>query len=103
MGYNLKITHRAEQDIDAILTYIMIDLQNTEAALHLADEVEKRYNLLIENPYLYEECQQPLLRQMHYRKIVIGSYLLIYRINKDTDTVYIERFFSEMQNYASKL
>ena len=103
MGYKLQVTKRARQDLDAILTYIMVDLSNIEAALHLTDEIEARYDRLLENPYLYEECSQPLLKQRRYRKVVIGSYLLIYRIDKDRNIVYIERFLSEMQDYALKL
>lgn len=103
MGYKLQITQRAEQDLDAILTYIMVELQNVEAALHLADEVEARYGKLSQNPFLYEECRPPLLKQAHYRKVVIGSYLLIYRVDNDQNTVYIERFFSDLQDYAQKL
>jgi len=103
MGYKLQITKTALQDLDAILAYIMVDLSNMEAALHLADEVEKRYNRLSENPYLYEECHQSLLQKAHYRKAVIGNYLLIYRIDRDQNIVYIERFFSDMRDYFSKL
>ena len=103
MGYKLQVTQTADRDLDGILSYIMIELKNVEAALHFADEVDARYDKLIENPYIYEECRQPLLKQSHYRKAVIGNYLLIYRIDDVNNIVYVERFFSEMQDYASKL
>lgn len=103
MDYKLRITEKAEQDLDAILSYIMMDLGNMEAALHLADEVERRYALLLTNPHLYEVCHQPLLRRPQYRKVVIGGYLMIYRIDEPQSTIYIERFFSDLQDYAAKL
>ena len=103
MAYKLQITHTADSDLDAILSYMLHELQNTEAALHFVNEVEKRYDKLISNPYIYEECRQPLLKSAHYRKVVIGSYLLIYRVDDTSQVVYIERFFSSMQDYAAKL
>ena len=103
MAYKLQITNKAEQDLDDILGYIMTELCNMQAALHMADEVERHYNLLLNNPNLYEECQQPLLRKAHYRKVVIGGYLMIYRVDDMADVIYIERFFSNLQDYAAKL
>ncbi|MEG1013912.1 MAG: type II toxin-antitoxin system RelE/ParE family toxin [Clostridia bacterium] len=103
MVYKLQITNKAEQDLDDILGYIMTELSNMEAALHMADEVERHYNLLLKNPNLYEECQQPLLRTVHYRKVVIGGYLMIYRVDNAANIIYIERFFSDLQDYAAKL
>lgn len=103
MVYKLQITEKAEHDLDAILGYIMTELCNMEAALHLADEVERHYNLLLKNPLLYEECHQSLLRKYHYRKVVIGGYLMIYRVDEAVNVIYVERFFSDLQDYAVKL
>ena len=103
MAYKLQITDKAEQDLDAILSYIMTELCNVEAALHLADEVERHYNLLLENPFLYTECQQSLLCSRHYRKVIIGGYLMMYRVDEQSSIIYIERFFSDLQDYAEKL
>ena len=103
MDYKLQITQMADRDLDAILTYIMVDLQNVEAAIHFADQVDEHYDKLIDNPYIYEECRQPLLKHSHYRKVAIGSYLLIYRVDDENRIVYVERFFSSMQDYAAKL
>lgn len=101
MGYKLQLTENAERDLDAIFAYIMNDLSNIEAALHFAEELERRYALLAETPYLFEACHQPLLRQ--YRRVIIGGYLLMVRVDQDQGTVYIERFFSDLQDYATKL
>ena len=103
MAYKLQITNKAEKDLDDILGYIMTELCNMQAALHMADEVERHYTLLLNNPHLYEECQQPLLRSSHYRKVVIGGYLMIYRVDDMAGIIYIERFFSDLQEYAAKL
>lgn len=103
MAYKLQITDKAERDLDAIFDYIITELCNVEAALHLADEVERHYNLLLNNPNLYAECQQPLLHNLRYRKVIVSGYLMIYRVDEHKSMVYIERFFSGLQDYAAKL
>ena len=103
MGYKLSITASAEQDLDAILTYIIHDLDNLDAAIKLVDEVDERYIKLEENPYLYEECRDSRLKMLGYRKAVIAGYLLIYRVDAEQSIVYIERFFSQLQDYAKKI
>lgn len=96
-------TDKAGQDLDAIIGYIMTELCNPSAALSLVDEVERHYGLLIDNPYIYGECRQPLLQRSRFRKAVIGGYLMIYRVDDVGKTIYIERFFSDMQDYTDKL
>lgn len=103
MAYKLRITEKADKDLDAILCYILTELKNRDAAMRFADEVERHYRLLLENPRLYGECQQPMLRRSHYRKVVIGDYLMIYRVDETNGIVYIERYFSELQDYAAKI
>ena len=40
---------------------------------------------------------------MHYRKVVIGGYLMIFRVDEEAKTVFVERFFSGLEDYAEKL
>lgn len=103
MAYKLIITQRAEKDLDKIIGYIALELCNPDAAAHLADEIEKRYSMLESMPLMYPECSQPLLRISHYRKVPIGNYLLIFRIDEEKGIVYVERFFSNLEDYADKL
>ena len=103
MGYEIKKTDSAERDLDEILTYIIGELDNLDAAQKLADEIDERYGTLEENPYLYPECIDPRLKLLGYRKVVVEGYLLIYRIDKDKGVVYVESFFSQLQDYAAKI
>jgi addiction module RelE/StbE family toxin len=103
MAYKLLITASAKQDLDDIVVYIIRDLDNLPAAAKLLDEAEERYANLEENPFLYEQCRDARLKMSGYRKVVIGRYVMIYRIDKERQIVYVERFFSELQNYADRL
>jgi len=99
MAYNIKLTASAERDTDEILSYIVEDLCNPQAAGHLLDEITKTYQVLAENPMIYPACSQPLLK--HFRKVVVMRYVIIYRIQEDT--VYVERLFSQLEDYVHKL
>ena len=103
MGYELRIAPSAERDLDEILTYILLELGNLEAASKLVDEIDERYGKLEENPYLFEECRDSRLKLLGYRRIVVGGYLLIYRIDQASGIVYVERVFSHLQDYTEKL
>lgn len=103
MAFELIITHKAEQDLDDILGYIVHKSCNTQVAVHLMNKMEKRYALLSENPEMYGECRQPLLKAAHYRKAVVCGYVMIYRVDSGKNTVIIERFFSDLEDYAEKL
>lgn len=103
MAYKLIITDSAEKDLDGILTYIITELDNLDAAMKLADDIDEKYGKLEDNPQIYEECRDPRLKLMGYRKVVINGYVLIYRIDLDASIVYIERFFSQLEDYAKKL
>ena len=99
MAYNIKVTASAEKDLDAIVSYIVQDLSNPQAAGHLLDEITKMYHVLADNPMIFPTCSQPLLQR--YRKVTVMRYVIIYRI--DGETVYMERFFSQLEDYVNKL
>ncbi len=103
MAYELVVTRKAEADLDAIIGYIMNELCNADAASEMLDAVGASYDALEDNPHLYPVCVQPILYRCGYRKIVIKRYLLIYRVNEAQKTVFVERFFSELQDYAEKV
>lgn len=82
MAYKLVETALAQADLDAILSYLALSLENPTAATAFANEVEKCYTALEQMPYLYEQCRDPRLSSKGYRKAVIKHYLLIYRVDE---------------------
>ena len=101
MAYKLVETALAQADLDAILSYLTLSLENPAAATAFANEVEKCYTALEQMPYLYEQCRDPRLSSN--RKAVIKHYLLIYRVDEAQKTVYLLRFFYGRQNYETLL
>lgn len=61
--YKLVISEHAHNDLDGIVAYIAIELANPIAATNFLDEVEKCYNYLKNNPFMYERCHDAHLEK----------------------------------------
>ena len=48
---------------------------------------------------MYEQCRDPQLRALGYRKAIIKNYVMIYRVDEDKKIVYILRFFYGRRDY----
>lgn len=103
MGYSVRVTEHAHDDLDQIFSYIVEELSNPPAALAFLTAVERVYEKLAETPNMYGLCQKPLLSRRGYRKAPIGGYLMIYKVDEDANLVYVERFFSHLEDYENIL
>ena len=103
MGYKVLRTESAEKDLDEIISYLVEKLCNPPAAVELLSAIDATYTRLEETPFLYALCQHKLLSRCGYRKVFIRGYLLIYRVDEEQGIVYIERFFSDMEDFEQKL
>lgn len=101
MAYKILITEKAEQDLDGIIQYLVGKLCNPDAAIHLLDAVEQLYGRLSETPFMYALCSHSLLSDREYRKAVLGGYLMLYRVEENT--VFVERYFSDLEDYIQRL
>ena len=101
MAYNVLVTEKAEEDLDGIVQYLTRKLCNPDAAISLLEEIEKLYDRLSENPYMYSVCAHPLLADREYRKAVLGGYLALYKV--EGSAVYVARYFSGLEDYAQKI
>lgn len=97
--YRLVITKLAHEDLDNIVSYIAVQLNNHIAAANLLDEVEKCYDYLKSNPLMYERCHDIRLEKEGYRRATINNYVLVYKVDETLKTVIIYRFFYGAQNY----
>lgn len=103
MNYKLIITERAEELLDGLVRYLLYQIKNKQAAVHLLDSVEQIYSRLEENPLQFPQCRDAYLSQLGYREAVFTDmkYLVIFRIEEDT--VYIVGVFHELEQYRNKL
>ncbi len=99
MAYNLVITDSASDELDGIIHYIACNLNNTQAASDFLDRLDEIYSLLADNPRLYQLCEFPEFRKKLYRKVVIKNYVMIFKFDENTGTVYILHFFYGRRDY----
>lgn len=99
MAYKLIKTDSFHRDLDAVIAYIALSLENRIAAASLLDAVEKSYDDIERMPLMYEACHDPHLKELGYRKAVIHNYIMIYRVDERAKTVYILRLFHGRQDY----
>ncbi len=97
MAYKLVKTDAFHRDLDAVIAYITLSLENKTAAAALLDAIEECYDKLARMPLMYEACRDPYLKELGYRKAVIHNYILIYRV--EATTVHIMRLFHGRQDY----
>ncbi|MDR1702141.1 MAG: type II toxin-antitoxin system RelE/ParE family toxin [Sporomusaceae bacterium] len=101
--YKLIVSELAHQDLENIVAYISVKLANPTAASSFLAEVDGCYSYLKATPMMYETCQDNHLKKAGYRKAPIKNYILIYKINEDTKTVNIMRFFYSAQDYIRSI
>ena len=99
----LLVSPAADRDLDSILSYLINELCNPQAAGNLLDGVESSYDALLENPEAFELCRDERLADLGYRKVLVGNYLMIYQYDSELDEINVLRFFHETQNYLAMM
>ncbi len=98
--YKINVSELAHQDLELIVSYIVINLDNpSAAAAALLDKVEECYGYLKNNPSMYAKCKNSRLEKEGYRKIPIKNYIIVYKIDEGSKTVNVLRFFYGTQDY----
>lgn len=97
--YNITITDRADRELSDILEYLSVQLQNPTAATAFVEEVLSVYEALKHTPYMYELSHNLRLHRMGYHKVVIKNYVMLYRVDEQTQCVYVLHFFYGARQY----
>lgn len=87
MAYQVILSPTAENDLDAIVAYVAHD--NAAAAERLGLELLDAALGLAKLP----RRGRPFQRNGRIRRIVLGNYLIVYRLNEAEKTVEILRFW----------
>ena len=101
MGYKIIMTDLASEDLNAITDYIQLQLGNAQAASAFLDAVGDCYDNLSAMPLMFEQCRDPRLRELGYRRAVIRHYVMVYRVAENEKVVYILRFFYGAREYEN--
>ena len=104
--YKIVATDAAEKDLSAIRDYLLNEFCNPLSVEDLFDEIRRAYEVLVDNPYAFEECRDSRLQRKGYRKCVVGGYLFVYRVEDDGNgdgIIHVIRYFHGLQNYITQL
>ena len=96
--YQYRLSQKAADDLDSIVSYIASELSNPQAAADFLGRLEK----VIDEIRFFPESGAPVnnefLSNTKLRKKTVGSYLLYYLSVPETETVYIVRIVYGKRN-----
>ncbi len=103
MAYKLVVTEHADELLDRILRYLMYQLKNEQAAVHLLDEMKDIYDRMEKKPLQFPVSRDTYLADKGYHEAVIGqmNYIIVFSI--EAETVNIVGIFHQLENYQKKL
>lgn len=96
--YKIEYLQLFKDDLNDIVKYITLKLDNKPAAHKLVNDVQKKIELLKTNPeiYQYYDFIKPLKKQ--YRYFIVGNYIVFYGVDKKTKVVSIYRILYNKTN-----
>jgi len=97
MKYRARYLVTAKQDRETIKLYL--NQYSLTAANRLFDRIKSRVELAKENPYAYPAYG----RRPQFRKIVVGDYLVFYKVNEDEKTIEVHHILHGMMDIVQYL
>ncbi len=85
--YTIDIRPEAWAEISRIAD-MHLSLVGPASAKKITDQLLDDIELLASQPYMGMECQEYLLKNDHYRRLVSGVYLCFYRVIGNTVVIY---------------
>lgn len=103
MDYNVIISDFAEAQLDRIIYHILYKLKNTQAAQSILSDFENTKEKLSSVASSLKLCDEPHLQTLGYRTIHLAQhqYFMVYRI--ESNTVYVEGIYHDLQDYENIL
>lgn len=96
--YEIVLTDMAEADLDSIYDYIANTLKEENSSNKLMNKIETSILRLEQFPYSCSEVHiKP--RNKRYRKLVIGNYIVLYRVEEEYKQVVIFHIFYGKKDY----
>lgn len=96
--YKLVYLPIAKSDIDNIIHYVAINLQNKSAAKKLAESFIDGANSILDFPYGYSIYRPIGILKNEYRSIRIKNFLMFYAIDEKEKLVTVVRVLYQKRN-----
>lgn len=94
--YELPVTKRNRENIE---DYFLNVLQSPQALVKLLEHLDKCYDNLQENPFLYPKCRDEELIPFGYRKARVQNYIVLYLVDEEIKEVFIHAICHGSMDY----
>ena len=101
-NHSIKITVDAQKDIRNIIKYIKYKLKEPLIADKMKQRFYDKLKALQDNPF-YAVVDDDRLKEFEYRRVVVGNYLIFYRINETKKLVTVDRVMYAGIDWQNKL
>ncbi len=101
--FNLKFTKLAQTDLDKTYYYISSTLISPRAAGRLMDSIEQSILRLLEFPLSCPCVEIEPFKTKGYRKLIVGNYIVFYKVDNKKRDVIIMRIVYGARNYKEVL
>ena len=103
MAYRLVISRRADEQLDSIIEYVAVRLNNPTAAAAILSDVEAIYCTLREMPESMALCEDPYLASKEYHKAILRkhNYVVLFKICEYE--VRIAGIFHTLEDYTKEV
>ena len=96
--FRYRLTKRAESDLDGIVSYIAVELANSQAASDFVDKLQDN----IEEAIVFSESgflvDNEFLQVENARKKLVGNYIMYYLPDTEEKVIYILRIVYGKRN-----
>ena len=100
MKYNIIRTDTADAGIRKIILYVAANFGN-QVALEKLDDIEKRINVLSDNPYIGVDPRYPVLKRQGYKVLILEKNIVFYKIDESKKEVFIYAVVDQRQDYLN--
>lgn len=98
MASSVVILDEAAVEYEQIVRYLALHLKSPQAARTFMGEFDHTVNLIRQNALAFPLSLMPELACHGYRKVPVGRYLMLYKV--EGDTIFIAHIFHRSQDYA---
>lgn len=96
--YQYRLTKKAEDDLEAIVSYLAVELSNPQAAADFVYKLKKAIDEARSFPESGSPVSNEFLSPAEVRKKLIGSYILYYLPVHEDKMIYIIRIVYGRRN-----
>ena len=89
--YSFVLTEKAEADLDQILNYIAVELDNPQAASNFLDRIIEVIDIICCFPDSGAQIDNPFVANKNVRFKVIGNFILYYLADHKSLQCYVLR------------